>query len=374
MRKLLLIISAAFLTTFCYANLNAQIVVNIKLDESEKVKFSRNLFCDKDYNCGLTENEKTKSDIFGKEKITITVRRADNDFYFTIGSDQKEILLKNGASVKVRIKRKTSTGEVLDLPYEISHEAQQIDGQSFDGFRINQHYKGTGTLSYKNCSYKTALTDMDYDGLFGNSDADGGTNFQIDFNNDSKIWGNEEYRKTTEIIEICGQNFVVSSLEKNVLKLDPTNLKIARLGERVPEFSFTLLNGKTITSESLKGKFYVFDFWASWCAPCVANLSQIASIENEYKNKLSVFSINVDKAVQKSFADKIVNEKKLFEYSSIRGLGDDDPFWKTFGSESVRLSIPLYVLVDDKGTLLYSGNGGNNLDELKSSITKVISK
>lgn len=100
----------------------------------------------------------------------------------------------------------------------------------------------------------------------------------------------------------------------------------------------------------------------------------MASIEKEYKDKLSVFSINVDDPDRKSLADKIISEKQIAEYTTIRGLGDNDPFWKTFGSKSSNLFIPLYVLVDDKGIIQYLGSGGDNLAEFRESIKSFISK
>lgn len=44
------------------------------------------------------------------------------------------------------------------------------------------------------------------------------------------------------------------------LDLTLTDLKLAKVGEPVPAFSLTLLDGTTLTPEALKGKTYVLDF------------------------------------------------------------------------------------------------------------------
>ncbi len=41
-----------------------------------------------------------------------------------------------------------------------------------------------------------------------------------------------------------------------------------KVGEQPPKLSFSLLNGKKITNENLKGKVVVLQFTASWCSVC----------------------------------------------------------------------------------------------------------
>jgi len=380
MKKTIIFLSINLLIAVSFVSSNVQLKTLLRFDESAKSFAGKTLFCDKDYNCGLYQNEKSKTSKIDELEILIKVSRKGKNFHLLIDTnqnnkltDEKKVLLENGSKTKVKISKKLESGKNLFLPFEVSHQISKKDGLVIDKFNITQHYAATGTLIYKNCSSKISLLDMNYDGEFSLSDAERGTNFQIDKNTDGKFWGAEEYKKTNEIIEFCGQNFLVSSLDDISMTLMPTDLQLAKVGEVVPKFSIVLLNGETLSSDNLKGKHYVLDFWASWCAPCVENLPQINSLKNEFKNRLSVFSVNVDESSRKDLVEKIVSENRLFDFSAVRGLGNDDPLWKTFGGINLNnLSIPLYVFVDKDGIVRYADNGGKDLSDLKSKIKEFL--
>jgi peroxiredoxin len=55
--------------------------------------------------------------------------------------------------------------------------------------------------------------------------------------------------------------------------------------EPAPAVAYTLLDGSTGTTESLRGKVVLVNFWATSCVTCVAEMPQIVSTHVKYKGQ-----------------------------------------------------------------------------------------
>ena len=60
-----------------------------------------------------------------------------------------------------------------------------------------------------------------------------------------------------------------------------------------PDFNLSDLKGETVSLASLKGKAVLLNFWATWCAPCVAEMPEIEQAQRRFADKgLVVLAIN----------------------------------------------------------------------------------
>lgn len=68
------------------------------------------------------------------------------------------------------------------------------------------------------------------------------------------------------------------------------------LGQKVPDFTLTDLEGKQHTLESLAGKVVVLDFWATWCEPCMASLPNVGKVHKKFADNDQVvfLAVSVD--------------------------------------------------------------------------------
>lgn len=64
---------------------------------------------------------------------------------------------------------------------------------------------------------------------------------------------------------------------------DPISLKV---GDAGPRLDFHLLsNGRVPRWESFRGRVVVMDFWATWCAPCVAAIPRLNQLHRDFAGK-----------------------------------------------------------------------------------------
>jgi thiol-disulfide isomerase/thioredoxin len=56
----------------------------------------------------------------------------------------------------------------------------------------------------------------------------------------------------------------------------------AQQSNSLPEFSLSKLDGEALSSQELKDKIVILDFWATWCEACVSEIPEFNKIEKDY--------------------------------------------------------------------------------------------
>lgn len=55
--------------------------------------------------------------------------------------------------------------------------------------------------------------------------------------------------------------------------------------QNTKDFTLTLLDGKKLTLNDLKGKAVIIDVWDTWCPPCKEEIPHFIELYDEYKDK-----------------------------------------------------------------------------------------
>ncbi len=136
---------------------------------------------------------------------------------------------------------------------------------------------------------------------------------------------------------------------------DVTDLAV---GSAAPEIALAAPDGNIRKLSSLRGKYVLIDFWASWCGPCRRENPKMVSIYNKYKDRgFEIFGVSLDRD-RESWLRGI-------EADSLPWLHVSDlAYWKSEVVEKYNFSgIPYTVLVDPRGRILAKGLRGDALEK-----------
>lgn len=140
-------------------------------------------------------------------------------------------------------------------------------------------------------------------------------------------------------------------IEKNYEKMHANVVKLAK-GKVSPTFdNYENSKGGTTSLVDLKGKYIYIDIWATWCAPCKAEIPHLKALEKEYYDKnIEFVSISVDKPNAYETWVKMVKEESL---GGIQLFADNN-FESKFIAEYEISAIPRFILLDPEGNIVDS--------------------
>jgi len=80
------------------------------------------------------------------------------------------------------------------------------------------------------------------------------------------------------------------------------------LGRPAPALTLKTLDGRSISTESLRGKVVILHFWATWCVPCQVELPLLASYQKSHADQgLVVLGFSLDGANNLPQVRKVAN-------------------------------------------------------------------
>ena len=122
---------------------------------------------------------------------------------------------------------------------------------------------------------------------------------------------------------------------------------LVAVGTLAPEIILPEPDGTPLTLSSLRGKYVLIDFWASWCRPCREENPEMVKLHHQYKGKgFEILGVSLDESREQWIRAVEADGLPWRHVSDLKGAG----------SEAVQLYnvqlIPMTVFLDKEGKVI----------------------
>ena len=160
------------------------------------------------------------------------------------------------------------------------------------------------------------------------------------------------YRRAVRVVaSLCFVSVLSLLLSVTDVKANLLEQPLTAVDRDLPSFSLLDFDGNPVTPETLKGKTWLINFWAVWCAPCLEELPDLNDAWAQLKDKdVGMLAINIGEEPAK-IAAFLQKHNLRIDFPIV--IGDKI---KTLGNWSGR-GLPFTVVVSPQGKVVYEATG-----------------
>lgn len=116
---------------------------------------------------------------------------------------------------------------------------------------------------------------------------------------------------------------------------------------QLPEFSVIDMNGKTHNNDTVKGKYLLVNFWATWCPPCLEEIPAFVDFYSKYSDKIEILGMDYEDANKNKITD--FTDTFMVNYPIVLFNGVNRPAFSKFGEV---IGMPTTYIYAPNGVLV----------------------
>lgn len=159
------------------------------------------------------------------------------------------------------------------------------------------------------------------------------------------------------VIALVGGVFVQSLPKKDQANIPPPAL----------EFSLPDLQGRQRAISEWQGKILIINFWATWCPPCLKEIPEFISLQNEFNDKgLQFVGIAVEdkEAIEQYLKTIAINYPIL--------VGGDEAITLSRQLGNIISTVPFSIIVNKQGQIIHRHPGELSRERIIEIITPLL--
>ncbi len=141
------------------------------------------------------------------------------------------------------------------------------------------------------------------------------------------------------------------------------------VNKKLPSVQIKSLDGKSVNTSTFNnnGKPIIISFWATWCKPCIKELTTIAEVYEDWQKETGVklIAVSIDDSRSSSKVQTLV-DGKAWEYEVYSDVNGD--FKRAMNVNE----IPIVFILDGSGNIVWQHSSFSEGGELE--LIKIVKK
>ena len=134
------------------------------------------------------------------------------------------------------------------------------------------------------------------------------------------------------------------------------------VGQRLPYFTLTTLDGGEFHLASYRGKIVVLNLWATWCGPCVKELPYFDALAQAHRDDVAILAIHSDLVT-----DDVGQYLSAYDYSFPFAIDETGEVIASLGGSTM---LPQTIVINEAGVVTYNLVGSVTAEKLEMLVNE----